>query len=127
MFWCECNGDKAALTAAAQASANALAQEKANAMECDCPKTWSAVASGSFSNGCLTATVQYDNPCGGTKNVSFDVYYTRTEITGEVEYFLTSKSVVLPTGSGTINVTGQMCHGSASNIYISNPSQSGSC
>ena len=36
--WCECDGDKAALTAAAQASANALAQEKANAMECDCPE-----------------------------------------------------------------------------------------
>ena len=36
-FWCECDGDKAALTAAAQASANAIAQEKANAKECDCP------------------------------------------------------------------------------------------
>lgn len=29
---------KLQFTAAAQASANALAQEKANAMECDCPE-----------------------------------------------------------------------------------------
>ena len=35
--WCECNGDKSALTAAAQASADALAQQKADAKECDCP------------------------------------------------------------------------------------------
>ena len=35
--WCECNGDKSALTAAAQASADALAQQKADAQECDCP------------------------------------------------------------------------------------------
>ena len=37
-FWCKCNGDKAALTAAAQADAQRLAQEKANAMKCDCPE-----------------------------------------------------------------------------------------
>ena len=36
--WCECNGDKSALTAAAQASADALAQQKADAQECDCPE-----------------------------------------------------------------------------------------
>ena len=53
-FWCECNGDKAALTAAAQADAQRLAQEKANAMECDCPeqKTWSW--SVSMNNDCMS-------------------------------------------------------------------------
>lgn len=34
-FWCECNGDKAALTAAAQADAQRLTQEK--------PTLWSAI------------------------------------------------------------------------------------
>ena len=125
-FWCECNGDKAALTAAAQADAQRLAQEKANAMECDCPKTWSAYASGSFNGQCLSISVSYNNPCGKSKTASFDVYYTRSEPSGDVEYFSTTKTVTIPTGSGTVS-GGSDCVSNATSMYVSNPSQGGGC
>ena len=66
--------------------ANGLAQ----ADRCDCmepTKTWSAYASGSFNGQCLSISVSYDNPCGKSKTASFDVYYTRSEPSGDVEYF----------------------------------------
>ena len=128
-FWCECNGDKAALTAAAQADAQRLAQEKANAMECDCvepTKTWSAYASGSFNGQCLSISVSYDNPCGKSISVSFDVYYTRSEPFGDVEYFSTTKTVIIPSGSGTVS-GGSDCVSNATSMYVSNPSQGGGC
>ena len=128
-FWCECNGDKAALTAAAQADAQRLAQEKANAMECDCvepTKTWSAYASGSFNGQCLSISVSYDNPCGKSISASFDVYYTRSEPFGDVEYFSTTKTVIIPSGSGTIS-GGSDCVSNATSMYVSNPSQGGGC
>ena len=124
--WCECNGDKAALTAAAQADAQRLAQEKANAMECDCPKTWSAYASESFNGQCLSISVSYDNPCGKSKTASFDVYYTRSEPFGDAEYFFTTKTVTIPSGSGTIS-GGSDCVSNATSMYVSNPSQGGGC
>ena len=128
-FWCECNGDKAALTAAAQADAQRLAQEKANAMECDCvepTKTWSAYASGSFNGQCLSISVSYDNPCGKSISASFDVYYTRSEPFGDVEYFYTTKTVIIPSGSGTVS-GGSDCVSNATSMYVSNPSQGGGC
>nr|UVX45982.1 MAG: hypothetical protein [Bacteriophage sp.] len=128
-FWCECNGDKAALTAAAQADAQRLAQEKANAMECDCvepTKTWSAYASGSFNGQCLSISVSYDNPCGKSISASFDVYYTRSEPFGDVEYFSTTKTVIIPSGSGTVS-GGSDCVSNATSMYVSNPSQGGGC
>lgn len=128
-FWCECNGDKAALTAAAQADAQRLAQEKANAMECDCVepiKTWSAYASGSFNGQCLSISVSYDNPCGKSISASFDVYYTRSEPFGDVEYFSTTKTVIIPSGSGTVS-GGSDCVSNATSMYVSNPSQGGGC
>ena len=63
--------------------ANGLAQ----ADRCDCLETWSAYASGSFNGQCLSISVSYDNPCGKSKTASFDVYYTRSEPSGDVEYF----------------------------------------
>ena len=128
-FWCKCNGDKAALTAAAQADAQRLAQEKANAMECDCvepTKTWSAYASGSFNGQCLSISVSYDNPCGKSISASFDVYYTRSEPFGDVEYFSTTKTVIIPSGSGTVS-GGSDCVSNATSMYVSNPSQGGGC
>ena len=128
-FWCECNGDKAALTAAAQADAQRLAQEKANAMECDCvepTKTWSAYASGSFNGQCLSISVSYDNPCGKSISASFDVYYTRSEPFGDVEYFSTTKTVIIPSGSGTVS-GGSDCVSNATSMYVSNPSRGGGC
>ena len=128
-FWCKCNGDKVALTAAAQADAQRLAQEKANAMECDCvepTKTWSAYASGSFNGQCLSISVSYDNPCGKSISASFDVYYTRSEPFGDVEYFSTTKTVIIPSGSGTVS-GGSDCVSNATSMYVSNPSQGGGC
>ena len=108
--WCECDGDKAALTAAAQASANALAQEKANAKECDCPevKTWSAnvVLSGDPCNGLPSSTsalkcsykVTYNNQCGSSKSITVTAT-GRTE--GNQVITAGSTTVSIPTGSGT--------------------------
>ena len=105
--WCECDGDKAALTAAAQADAQRLAQEKANAMECDCPKTWSANAmlSGDPCNGLSGSTstlrcsyeVSYNNQCGSSKSITVTV-------TGRNDHGQSvtagSTTVSIPTGSG---------------------------
>ena len=79
-FWCECNGDKAALAAAAQADAQRLAQEKANAMECDCTKTWSAsVTTSSGSGKTINYTIQYNNPCGSEKTSRMTIGYKKNE------------------------------------------------
>lgn len=98
-------------------------------MECDCPeptKTWSANASGSFNGQCLSISVSYNNPCGKSKTASFDVYYTRSEPSGDVEYFSTTKTVTIPTGSGTVS-GGRDCVSNATSMYVSNPSQGGGC
>ncbi|UWF84501.1 MAG: hypothetical protein [Bacteriophage sp.] len=108
-FWCECNGDKAALTAAALENLKQLCQERANAMECDCPevKTWSANAmlSGDPCNGLSGSTsalrcsyeVSYNNQCGSSKSITVTV-------TGRNDHGQTvtagSTSVSIPTGSG---------------------------
>jgi hypothetical protein len=103
-FWCECNGDKAALTAAAQADAQRLAQEKANAMECDCPevKTWSAsVSSGQFNSSYIPFTVTYNNPCGMSKIFTYDIYIMK-DWDGPTTYeFYKTGTVSIPSGSGT--------------------------
>ena len=109
-FWCKCNGDKAALTAAAQADAQRLAQEKANAMECDCvepTKTWSANAmlSGDPCNGLPSSTsalrcsyeVSYNNQCGSSKSITVTV--TGRNDNGQT-VTAGSTSVSIPTGSG---------------------------
>lgn len=104
--------------------ANGLAQ----ADRCDCPepvKTWSAYASGSFKGRCLSISVSYDNPCGKSKTASLDVYYDRSEPPGEMEY-CTTKTVTIPSGSGTIS-GGSACADNATNIYITNPVQGGTC
>ena len=105
-FWCKCNGDKAALTAAAQADAQRLAQEKANAMECDCPeqKTWSW--SVSMNNDCISHgqlvtsrgfTITYNNQCGRSISGSVSgVGYTQN---GEEQ--VNSASFTIPAGSGS--------------------------
>ena len=107
--WCECNGDKAALTAAAQASANALAQEKANALECDCPptKNWSANAyvDGDPCNGTPSGTsalrveveITYSNECTTQKSLTVTASSSGTTIG--------STTVTIPTGSGTKKAT----------------------
>ena len=102
--------------------ANGLAQ----ADRCDCLETWSAYASGSFNGQCLSISVSYDNPCGKSKTASFDVYYTRSEPSGDVEYFSTTKTVTIPSGSGTIS-GGSDCVSNATSMYVSNPSQGGGC
>ena len=102
--------------------ANGLAQ----ADRCDCLETWSAYASGSFNGKCLSISVSYDNPCGKSKTVSFDVYYTRSEPSGDVEYFSTTKTVTIPSGSGTVS-GGSDCVSNATSMYVSNPSQGGGC
>ena len=105
-FWCECDGDKAALTAAAQASANALAQEKANAMECDCPQTWSAyVVDYSESGSCINFTVEYSNPCGSSKTVTVTGGAEANTSTGME--MTTSTTITIGTGSGS--TSGKMC------------------
>ena len=108
-FWCECDGDKAALTAAAQASANAIAQEKANAMECDCPptKNWSANAyvDGDPCNGAPSGTsalrveveITYSNECTTQKSLTVTASSSGTTIG--------STTVTIPTGSGTKKAT----------------------
>lgn len=107
--WCECNGDKAALTAAAQASADALAQKKANAMECDCPptKSWSASAyvDGDPCDGATSGTsalrvmveITYSNECTTQKSLTVTASSSGTTIG--------SKTVTIPTGSGTKKAT----------------------
>ena len=108
--WCECNGDKAALTAAAQADAQRLAQEKANAMECDCPqptKKWSASAyvDGNPCNGTPSGTsalrvkveISYSNECTTQKSLTVTASSSGTTIG--------SKTVTIPTGSGTKKTT----------------------
>ena len=105
--------------------ANGLAQ----ADRCDCvelTKTWSAYASESFNGKCLSISVSYDNPCGKSKSASFDVYYTRSEPYGDVEYFYTTKTVIIPSGSGTVSGESD-CVSNATNMYVSNPSQGGGC
>ena len=105
--------------------ANGLAQ----ADRCDCmkpTKTWSANASEIFDGRCLSLFVSYDNPCGESKTASFDVYYTRSEPYGDAEYFFTTKTVIIPPGSGTISGE-RDCVSNATNMYVSNPSQGGSC
>jgi hypothetical protein len=105
-FWCECNGDKAALTAAAQASANALAQEKANAMECDCPQTWSAnVVDYSESGSCINFTVEYSNPCGSSKTITVTGGAEANTSTGME--MTSSTTITIGTGSGY--TSGKMC------------------
>ena len=106
--WCECDGDKAALTAAAQASANALAQEKANAKECDCPevKTWSANVTTATKNcssshqliSTVPYTLSYTNPCGSSKSITVEVGGRPNDIIGDVS---ASRTVTVPSGSGT--------------------------
>lgn len=84
-FWCKCNGDKAALTAAAQADAQRLAQEKASAMECDCPKTWSAsVTTSSGSGKTINYTIQYNNPCGSEKTSRMTIGYKKRMVNGSM-------------------------------------------
>ena len=83
--WCKCNGDKAALTAAAQADAQRLAQEKANAMECDCPKTWNAsVTTSSGSGKTINYTIQYNNPCGSEKTSRMTIGYKKRMVNGSM-------------------------------------------
>ena len=108
-FWCECDGDKAALTAAAQADAQRLAQEKANAMECDCPptKNWSASAhvDGNPCNGTPSGTsalrvkveITYSNECTTQKSLTVTASSSGTTIG--------STTVTIPTGSGTKKAT----------------------
>ena len=105
-FWCKCNGDKAALTAAAQADAQRLAQEKANAMECDCPKTWSAnVVDYSESGSCINFTVEYSNPCGSSKTITVTGGAEANTSTGME--MTTSTTITIGTGSGS--TSGKMC------------------
>ena len=95
-------------------------------MECDCPKTWSAYASEIFNGQCLSISVSYDNPCGKSKSASFDVYYTRSGPHGDADYFFTTKTVIIPPGSGMI-LGESVCASNAINMYVSNPSQGGGC
>lgn len=105
-FWCECNGDKAALTAAAQADAQRLAQEKANAMECDCPKNWSAnVTDYSESGSCINFTIEYSNPCSSNKTVTVIGGAEANTSTGME--MTTSTTATIGTGSGS--TSGRMC------------------
>ena len=100
---------KLQFTAAAQASANALAQEKANAMECDCPPTenWSANAyvDGDPCNGIPSGTsalrvgveITYSNECTTQKSLTVTASSSGTTIG--------STTVTIPTGSGTKKAT----------------------
>ena len=100
---------KLQFTAAAQASANALAQEKANAMECDCPptKNWSAnaYADGNPCNDVPSGTsalrakvrITYSNECTTQKSLTVTASSSGTTIG--------STTVTIPTGSGTKKAT----------------------
>lgn len=125
-FWCKCNGDKAALTAAAQADAQRLAQEKANAMECDCPKTWSAsVTTSSGSGRTINYTIQYNNPCGSEKTSRMTIGYKKTN--GQWEY--ETRIVPIPSGSGTFSDSTTTNYGISSGAYAyyEDGQGSGSC
>jgi hypothetical protein len=93
-FWCECNGDKAALTAAAQADAQRLAQEKANAMLSGDPCNG---LSGSTSALRCSYEVSYNNQCGSSKSITVTV--TGRNDNGQT-VTAGSTSVSIPTGSG---------------------------
>ena len=97
---------KLQFTAAAQASANALAQEKANALECDCPQNWSAnVVDYSESGSCIDFTVEYSNPCGSSKTITVTGGAEANTSTGME--MTTSTTVTIGTGSGS--TSGRMC------------------
>ena len=100
---------KLQFTAAAQADAQRLAQEKANAMECDCPptKNWSAnaYADGNPCNGAPSGTsalrvgvkITYSNECTTQKSLTVTASSSGTTIG--------STTVTIPTGSGTKKAT----------------------
>ena len=100
---------KLQFTAAAQADAQRLAQEKANAMECDCPptKNWSANAyvDGNPCNGTPSGTsalrvkveITYSNECTTQKSLTVTASSSGTTIG--------STTVTIPTGSGTKKAT----------------------
>ena len=100
---------KLQFTAAAQADAQRLAQEKANAMECDCPptKNWSANAyvDGDPCNGTPSGTsaprveveITYSNECTTQKSLTVTASSSGTTIG--------STTVTIPTGSGTKKAT----------------------
>lgn len=105
-FWCECNGDKAALTAAALENLKQICQERANALECNCPKNWSAnVTDYSESGSCINFTIEYSNPCSSNKTVTVTGGAEANTSTGME--MTTSTTVTIGTGSGS--TSGRMC------------------
>ena len=86
----------------------AVAQEKANAKECDCPKNWSANVvtdtkncSSSFQLiSTVPYTLSYTNPCGSSKSVTVKVGGRPNDIIGDVS---ASRTVTVPSGSGSIS------------------------
>ena len=96
---------KLQFTAAALENLKQLCQERANAMECDCPptKSWSANAyeDGDPCNGMASGTsalrvqfkVDYDNQCTTQKSLTVKATSQGSEIG--------STTITIPTGSGT--------------------------
>ena len=124
--WCECDGDKAALTAAALANLKEICQERANALECDCPKTWSAsVTTSSGSGKTINYTIQYNNPCGSEKTSRMTIGYKKTN--GQWEY--ETRIVPIPSGSGTFSDSTTTNYGISSGAYAyyEDGQGSGSC
>ena len=122
---------KLQFTAAAQASANALAQEKANALECDCPptKNWSANAyvDGNPCNGTPSGTsalrveveITYSNECTTQKSLTVKASSSGTTIG--------STTVTIPTGSGTKKATISFDRGYPCNSISVNGRAGGQC
>ena len=122
---------KLQFTAAAQASANALAQEKANALECDCPptKNWSANAyvDGNPCNGTPSGTsalrveveITYSNECTTQKSLTVTASNSGTTIG--------STTVTIPTGSGTKKATISFDRGYPCNSISVNGRAGGQC
>ena len=122
---------KLQFTAAAQADAQRLAQEKANAMECDCPptKNWSAnaYADGDPCNGAPSGTsalrveveITYSNECTTQKSLTVTASSSGTTIG--------STTVTIPTGSGTKKATISFDRGYPCNSISVNGRAGGQC
>ena len=117
---------KLQFTAAALANLKEICQERANALECDCPKTWSAsVTTSSGSGKTINYTIQYNNPCGSEKTSRMTIGYKKTN--GQWEY--ETRIVPIPSGSGTFSDSTTTNYGISSGAYAyyEDGQGSGSC
>ena len=122
---------KLQFTAAALANLKEICQERANALECDCPptKNWSANAyvDGNPCNGTPSGTsalrveveITYSNECTTQKSLTVTASSSGTTIG--------STTVTIPTGSGTKKATISFDRGYPCNSISVNGRAGGQC